>query len=150
MTPQRANVLRSAKTVWICPMMRSYRRYSVTVREPSQEDITMKKLGLATVVIGASVAVVLGFASPAQATITGASSAAETVQSSQAAGYDVQTNGVVHPATTPTPSSSTPSPTENSLSPTAEILFTPPAPHPPVPAPGTLPLSSFPGIYNVP
>jgi hypothetical protein len=108
----------------------------------------MRRLGLATVVIGALVTAVLGFASPAQAAITGASSAAETVQCSQAVGYDVQTNGVAHPAGTPTPSSSTPSPTDNSLSPTAEILFTPPAPHPP--APGTLPLSSFPGIYNVP
>jgi hypothetical protein len=112
----------------------------------------MRKLGLATVVIGALVAAVLGFASPAQATITGASSAPVTVQSSQAADYDVQTNGVAHPGAPPTPSSSTPSPTENSLSPTAEIVFTPPAPPPPAPAsaPGTLPLSSFPGIYNVP
>jgi hypothetical protein len=129
--------------------MRPYRRDSLTVREVSQEDITMKTLGFATVVIGGLVTVALGFASPAQATTTATSSTAEAVQSSQAADYDVQINGVVHPATTPTPSSS-PSPTENSLSPTAEIHFTPPTPHPRAPAPGTLPLGSFPGIYNVP
>jgi hypothetical protein len=49
--------------------------------------------------------------------------------------------------TTPTPSSSSPSPTEKGLSPTS--LFTPPPPHPPAPPP-TLPLGSFPGIYNSP
>jgi hypothetical protein len=113
----------------------------------------MKKLGFDTVVAGALVTVVVGFASPAQASTTGTSSAPESVPSSQAAGYDVQINGAVHPAPTPTPSSSSPSPAENSLSPTAEIPFSPPAPpapRPPAPAPGTLPLGSFPGIYNVP
>jgi hypothetical protein len=100
----------------------------------------MKKLGFATIVTSALVTVVLGFASAAQASTTGTSSAGETVESLQAVGCDV--------APTPTPSSSTPSPAENNLSPTAEIHFTPPAPHPP--APGTLPLGSFPGIYSVP
>jgi hypothetical protein len=109
-----------------------------------------KKLVFATVVIGALVTVVLGFASPAQASTAGTSSTAESVHSLQTADYDVQINGVVHPATSPTPSSSTPSPAENNLSPTVDIHFTPPAPHPPAPAPGTLPLGSFPGIYNVP
>jgi hypothetical protein len=110
----------------------------------------MKKLRFTTIVISALVTVVLGFASPARASTIGTSSAAETAQSLQAADYDVQVNGVVHPATTPTPSSSAPSPTENSLSPQVEIQFTAPAPHQPAPAPVTLPLGSFPGIYNVP
>jgi hypothetical protein len=110
----------------------------------------MKKLGFATIVTSALVTVVLGFASPAQASTTGTSSAGETVESLQAADSDVQVNGVVHPAPTPTPSSSTPSPAENYLSPAGEIHFTPPAPHRPAPALCTLPLGSFPGIYSIP
>ena len=54
----------------------------------------MKKLGFSAIIASGLAAAVFGFAPPAQATPAGTSSAADTVNSLQAEGYDVQINGV--------------------------------------------------------
>ena len=70
------------------------KRHSPNVREVKQEGTTMKKFGFAAIIASGLAAGVLGFAAPAQATPAGTSSAADTVNSLQDAGYDVQINGV--------------------------------------------------------
>jgi hypothetical protein len=55
----------------------------------------MKTFGFAAIIASGLATGILVFAAPAQATPTGTSSAADTVNSLQAAGFDVQINGAV-------------------------------------------------------